>query len=432
MSRYWLALDPVFDPPFSASEEWKFHAAQLIYNSKDGDWASDNAQVLESLFGRLVNFGQTLIEPLQLKGLSVTLEESLEEGEHVHAHMYFHSEKLFHKRGREALEPFAFEGIHPHVRPNTAHGNAFTGAVRHGHFYVVVNKLGSLHSWTNFPPFQQYPVEPWWLDSLLKSEKIDRDVYLSYAARVGIGFSRRLADVRAAQRYEKERAMEAAVTASAKLLEQALLPMKPFPEVDEFVAHFSGMPVHRRPILAIIGGTNLGTSMLAADVMRRVAALVSAPDYLEITVEMNEHLDFSDFNYTRHAGIILDGVGDALILKQNREALQGRAKLSKGAQSATMMYSYTYTLHNRAIVATFDLSAQNLAALEHDHWLSNRRNVIQLWLKEQAFQGPSSAPPMPAPSQAPPGTPAARPTKRRWMSSPSTAGPPPPLPVQGH
>ena len=72
--------------------------------------------------------------------------------------------------------------------------------------------------------------------------------------------------------------MDAAVTASAKLLEQALLPMRPFPEVDEFVAHFSGMPVHRRPILAIIGGTNLGKSMLAADVMRRVAALVSAPD----------------------------------------------------------------------------------------------------------------------------------------------------------
>ena len=45
-----------------------------------------------------------------------------------------------------------------------------------------------------------------------------------------------------------------------------------------------------------------------------------------------------------HGGVLLDGVGDALILKKNREALQGRAKQAEGAQSATMMYSYKYTL----------------------------------------------------------------------------------------
>ena len=43
-----------------------------------------------------------------------------------------------------------------------------------------------------------------------------------------------------------------------------------------------------------------------------------------------------------------DGVGDAFILKKNREALQGRAKQAKGAQSAKMMYSHKYTLARRA------------------------------------------------------------------------------------
>ena len=86
-----------------------------------------------------------------------------------------------------------------------------------------------------------------------------------------------------------------------------------------------------------------------------------------------------------HSGVLLDGVGDAMILKKNREALQGRPKLSKGAQSATMMYAYQYTLCRRAVVATFDLSAENLGAFSSDHWLQNPLNVIQLWLKEKAF-----------------------------------------------
>ena len=103
---------------------------------------------------------------------------------------------------------------------------------------------------------------------------------------------------------------------------------------------------------------------------------------MEVTVEDNEHLDMADFDVRHHGGVLLDGVGDALILKKNREALQGRAKQTKGAQSATMIYSYKYTLARRAVVATFDLSAKNLTALKVDHWLQNPLNVLQLHLTE--------------------------------------------------
>ena len=100
--------------------------------------------------------------------------------------------------------------------------------------------------------------------------------------------------------------------------------------------------------------------------------------YLEVTVEQSEHLDLAEFDVRLHSGVLLDGVGDALILKKNREALQGRAKLAKGAQSATMIYSYKYTLARRAVIATFDLSAKNLSALARDHWLRNAFSVVQL------------------------------------------------------
>ena len=105
--------------------------------------------------------------------------------------------------------------------------------------------------------------------------------------------------------------------------------------------------------------------------------------------------------------MLLDGVGDALLLKENREALQGRPKVTKGGRSATMMYAYLYTLARRAVVVTLDLSAQNLGALqkEHpvagtaDHWLTDERNVIVLWLngRQTWCERPPLSPPRPLP-----------------------------------
>ena len=68
--------------------------------------------------------------------------------------------------------------------------------------------------------------------------------------------------------------------------------------------------------------------------------------------------------------------GLSFILKKNRESLQGRAKLTKGAQSATMIYSYKYILARRAVIATLE------RAFKADHWLKNPLNVIQLHLCE--------------------------------------------------
>ena len=56
-----------------------------------------------------------------------------------------------------------------------------------------------------------------------------------------------------------------------------------------------------------------------------------------------------------------------------------------------MLYSYTYTLCRRGVVATFDLSASNLHLFKTDHWLSDPRNVIQLHLTSPAWETGVSA-----------------------------------------
>ena len=70
-----------------------------------------------------------------------------------------------------------------------------------------------------------------------------------------MGFQRRLADIRAAERYLRERAVEEDVRAEAEALAIQMLPMKDFPEVNEFLDLFRE-PRHRRAVLAIVGGSN--------------------------------------------------------------------------------------------------------------------------------------------------------------------------------
>lgn len=268
---------------------------------------------------------------------------------------------------------------------------------------------------TNFAPFDAYGVEGWWLDSLLKAGKLTRETYLELAARVTVGFSKRLMDVRAAQRYEKDAHLEAAVAATQHVMQAKKWPMKFYPEIAKFIDCHDGSPAFRRPILAIVGGARLGKSMLANDVLQRIAQNLGLPSFLEVTVEDSEAMDLADFDRRVHSGVLLDGVGDALFLKRNREALQGRPKTVKGARSATNVYSYSFSFCGRAVVATFDLSATNLTALDTDHWLSNRENVLKLVLNSPAYVSEEDVSVSDLLASSPQ---SGHRSKRRWVGSP--------------
>ena len=84
-----------------------------------------------------------------------------------------------------------------------------------------------------------YAVEGWWLDNLLKAGKLDRSTYLDLAAKVTVGFARRLADANAAGRHEREAAVRWAVAEASGPLAPRLLPMKTFSVVGVEVGMFS-------------------------------------------------------------------------------------------------------------------------------------------------------------------------------------------------
>ena len=318
---------------------------------------------------------------------------------HAHAYLWWTDGQGLRRRNTNDL---VFEGARPRVDVCTCHatkGRALRLAAAHGLWYVAVMKSGTAFAETNFVAWRDYVPRAEWLRSLWEAHKPTDAMYANYSAQLRSGHANRKRDLTELEADEKRRAVRDHVAKELARLNAAgvFQPLRPFPEADEFVKAFEDLKRCRRPILAVVGGTNLGKSVLAADVLRRVGEVLGLPEFSEVTVEDDDFLDLTDFDLRYHCGVLLDGIGDAAVLKKNREVLQGRPKACRAGRSPTMRFSTLYTLCRRAVVVTFDLSANNLHMLRTDHWLSNRKNVIQLHLTSPAWQAAATTP-APGPS----------------------------------
>ena len=147
---------------------------------------------------------------------------------------------------------------------------AFYAAACRGLWYVTILKKGTVKSATNFRPWLQYTPKAAWLSDLLAAHKLTHAQYLQYSDQFGAGHSSRRRDALDALRDEREASVQEHVASEARLLREAnmLREVRQFDVVDKFATLFTGGPKFRRPILAVVGGTNLGKSMVAADILR--------------------------------------------------------------------------------------------------------------------------------------------------------------------
>ena len=365
--------------------ELKSRAFMLTYNSFDfapATWSSFLAYMKE------------LRQKFGARAWSACLEQSLHadggaaDRYHLHGYLLWTDGVGVHT---ENLDPFIFQGVRPRIDvcvSKTSTVSLHTAAT-HGLWYVWLRKSGTLFNATNYEAGVWYKPQAGWLQNLYQDKKLTYDRYMELSAKdFPLGHSARKRDAEEALRDTKAQAVDNLVASELALLKTGDGYQQPrsYPEVTEFVDMFRA-PAWRRPVLLIVGATNLGKSLLAASVMEQVgdALGIANATFVEVTVENDQHIDFSDLDPEKHAGILLDGVSDVTLLQHNRETLQGRPKKLKGARSATMKFSFPFTLCRRATIITMDLSAKNLHLLRTDHWLSDRRNIIQLHLTERAY-----------------------------------------------
>jgi hypothetical protein len=382
----------VFAPRFRL----RSHAFMLTYNSK---------ALTKEAWPRLHTFTADTAQRLGTTAWAACLEEtsnptrkrrrlsSKREGVQVyHGHAYY-----FWDGGAgldvKNTDDFVFEGCRPRVDTCSVRNPlAFKVAAHHGLWYVNVHKKGSVKEATNYPPWRAFFPKKEWLVALWAQRKLDHDEFEKLSVQFRDGHAVRMQELAAVRRSERADAVRRLVEEESAHVARVPPRFKVFAEVDNFIRCFEPKVfLDRRPIFVIIGATNLGKSILAVDILRRVGLLLGLASFKEITVEGDSALDLSEFDVARDAGVNLDGVGDAAFLHYHRESLQGRAKESRGGRSTTMMYAYPYTLCRRAVVATMDLSAANLELFETHHWLSDTRNVIPFRLTESVFESTPAA-----------------------------------------
>ena len=235
-----------------------------------------------------------------------------------------------------SLDPFVFDGLRPRVDVCTAKLGTTSphSAACHGLWYVSVMKAGTLCVETNYPAGQWYKPKARWLEGLFNDGKMELTQYIYFSAtQFPIGHSARKRDAEEAFRDVRTNNVLQHVQRELESLKDAGAYQEPrdYTVVDEFVAQFSGPAKWRRPIFLIVGGTNLGKSMLGGVVLQKVGATLRLRkhEFLEVTVEGDGHLDLAEFDVELHSGVLLDGVADASQLKSVRESLQGRPKVEE-------------------------------------------------------------------------------------------------------
>ena len=355
------------------------------------------------------NFVSDVARKYGARGWAACLEESqyasrgAGDSQVFHTHAYFFWTDGIGLRLRD-INVLAYSGVRPRVDVCTARGSPASGgaprnAALHGLWYVTVEKAGTRKADASFKPWRDYTPMTKWLTNMWDAHKLSHEAFLQLSSCFRSGHTKRKRDADDVARAEYSKAVEDHIKAELEELktEEPLLASRIYPAVDAFVNSFR-RPGRRKPILVIVGGTNAGKSLLAARILERVCTVLGLPKFIEITVENDATLDFSAFDHRVHGGALLDGVGDVLTLWKHREILQGRPKHALGGRSATMVYSYPYTLARRAVIATLDLTATNLHLLKTNHWLKDAKNVVLLPLTEPAYIA-AAMPPPPTPRE---------------------------------
>ena len=187
-----------------------------------------------------------------------------------------------------------------------------------------MKKAGTEAADSSWTPWMDYQPLAAWVSSLWDAKKLSHEQFFALSTAFRTGHSKRQRDTTDVQRAEHQEAVSEHVSAELKRLREgaSLAEFKTFPVVEDFLKSFDEK-LWRRAVLVIVGGSNLGKSLLAADVLERLAGRLGVASYLEITVEGDDSFDLSAFDVRRHAGVLLDGCGRHPCTEEKQRVVAG-------------------------------------------------------------------------------------------------------------
>jgi hypothetical protein len=123
-----------------------------------------------------------------------------------------------------------FWGVVPRVDKNTENRGPhfWLKATHHGHFYVWVEKVGTLRSASNYPPFTGVWVpDAHWVVALWRQHKLGHDDYMKLSVKLRDGHDRRRACMEAVVASEKKYTIAEEMKLAKQLILSTARPFKP-------------------------------------------------------------------------------------------------------------------------------------------------------------------------------------------------------------
>ncbi|CAE7816616.1 unnamed protein product [Symbiodinium sp. CCMP2592] len=260
---------------------------------------------------------------------------------------------------------------------NKARGGHVQVSRNRAHFYVYCSKVGTLWSFTNYWPFVDYEVQPFWLMGWWATGKLSNKQYKSYLLKCKKSYRGLLQNFEAVVHSENALQLEEYRETVVQILASARLPFRShddplFPCLPHFLEQFRWAR-DRCKLYALQGPSQAAKTSF-------VKSLFKSPFVL--TIQGQDVLNLQSFQYGRHDALILDNLVEWSLILKYRALLQANVDLHMLGESATGIYSYSVFLWGVPICVTLDADVDSTPFLASE-WLQANvyRDVLPVGAK---------------------------------------------------
>ena len=270
-------------------------------------------------------------------------------------------------------QSLAFRGCKPHISLDCsqARGRSVRRALDQGHFYLQVEKKGSIFRQTTCPAYQTFTVSPDWVTGLWQGDKINKECAEQHYVQCKRDIRAYCENLKYHGQKQRELYIQQQQAAAAELLRPLQKEPVELPEVTQlFLPQFT-RPMHRRKFLVLNGPTRLGKTVYAR-------SLFGADHTYETNCSGVLEPDMREYDVLRHRCVVFDEASVHLVLKHKKLFQAPPAKISLG-HSATGMYVYRIWVWNVALIVTSNVWTTELEQLaeEDREWLEGNAILIQ-------------------------------------------------------
>ena len=390
----WAPKSKVSDPSAGDLKAFSCKSLLLTWN---GEWvdlgapgvASDAnaaAEVLKSmipvqkLWEEFVHFITELAEELNLYAWAATMEictATLADTNQLKIHLRAFIKRDEGKFSIRNVQRLMFKGSSPHRAKYLIGQRIRQYGSWAGHFYVAVEKYGTVFTKYTHTPMQDYAVNPNWIGQLAGAGKISAGMEREMYVKIGSGLTRRLQDLDRRQRELGSMALQKHIERRQAELETQVKPFREIEAVTKWLERV-GQTSWRKPILVLEGASGLGKTEYAK-------RLFGHPRFCyEVNMAKNDDFSLKDFNPSVHKMILWDEAAPTLVSNQRKLFQCPPCWVQLGA-SATGCHSYNVWVNDAAMVVSSNKWADLMQKLPHKDALWIQQNTVYVLITQSMF-----------------------------------------------